>query len=104
MNNAEESENFKVQAKNIYDKLTSSDNKFDDLLSRVDAKLVRNDEDLEISTYKYNNTQQTSEILRDPHLETGRSSASTVDTDLVVNMVRTPTIKIASDDQDIGNG
>ena len=104
MNDAEESENFKVQAKDIYDKLTSSDNKFDDLLSRVDAKLVRNDEDLEISTYKYNNTQQTSEILRDPHLETGRSSASTVDTDLVVNMVRTPTIKIASDDQDIGSG
>ena len=107
MNDTRESEDFRVQARNIHDQLTSSDNKFDDLLRRIDAKLVRNDEDLERSTYRYNNSQQNSETSRDLHVETGRSSTqSTIDTDLVVNMFHTPNIKTAPtlNNQNIGSG
>ena len=107
ISDTKENEDSRMQAKNIYNQLTSSENKFDDLLRRIDAKLMKNDEDLEASTYKYNNSQQTSEVLRDLHVETGRSSTqSTVDTDIVVNMFHTPNIRTAStlNNQNIGSG
>ena len=47
MNDPEESKDFKMQVKNIYDQLISSDNKFDELLRKIDTKLMENDEELE---------------------------------------------------------
>ena len=51
MNDLEESEDSRMQIKTIYDQF-SSDNKFDNLLRRIDIKLMKNDEELENSTYK----------------------------------------------------
>merc|ERR1712115_493352 len=67
--NTDTNENLRKYAKNIYDQLTSpSENKFDQLLRRIDANL-------EASTYKYNDTQHNSDLLKDLHVEARRFSA-----------------------------
>merc|ERR1712115_117318 len=108
--NTDTNENLRKHAKNIYDQLTSpNENKFEQLLRRIDAKLVKNDENLEASTYKYDNPHHNSDLLKDLHVETRRFSAqSTADTDIMVNMLHTPPnqIKTATtlSNQNIGSG
>ena len=109
ISNTDTNEDLRKYAKNIYDQLTSNENKFDQLLRRIDAKLVKKDEDSEASTYKCGNPHQNSDLLKNLHIETRRSSTqSTADTDIVVNMFHTPTnqIKPATtlSNQNIGSG